>query len=388
MIRRQIPVALLTAVAVLATTAAVRACPLCSAPSFTYSERVSQADAVVLVKWKAGRKSDGRIPGTTTYEITQVSKGTKAVLKPGKEIVLTRYRPGKKGDLFLLMGTKVVNVEWGSPIDVSSTGYKYIANSPHPKKPAVERLKYFLKYLEFPDDVIANDAYAEFAMAPYKDIAKLTKLLPRERIRKWISSPDTPPTRIGLYGLLLGLCGEASDAKLMEKKILEKSGDYRLGIEGVMAGYLMLAGEKGLIILEDAKFKDQKVAFSETWAAMQAIGFLWDFAPGKIKKVRLRQSMRLLLNRATTADLVIANLARWKDWSVMDRLMKLYGQKDYNIPAIKRSIVRFLLVCSKDMKADTPPSKIPAHVRKAKKNLEILRKKDPKTVRAAERFFL
>lgn len=386
MLRRQ-PLTLLTAAAaVLSLTAAARACPFCSAPSLTFAEQVSQADAVVLVKWKAGKKSDGKLPGSTTYEISEIAKGS--ALKPGRQIVLSQFLPGKKGDKYLLLGMRAVDVQWGRPVEVSSAGYKYIAHAPHPKKPTAERLKYYLKYLEFPDEVVATDAYAEFSNAPYKDIKKLAKDLPRERLRKWMSSSDTAPTRVGLYGLLLGLCGKAEDAKLMKKKILEKSKDYRLGIEGVMSGYLLLTGEKGLKVLETAKFEEEKVAFSETYAAMQAISFVWDYAPGKIKPDRLRRSMRLLLNRPTVADLVIANLARWKDWGIQDRLMKLYDTKEYNNPPVRRAIVRFLLVCGKDVKEGTPPEKLPAHVKAAKKNLELLRKKDPKTVRDAERFFL
>ncbi|MFQ5730608.1 MAG: hypothetical protein ACE5KM_01505 [Planctomycetaceae bacterium] len=363
------------------------ACPFCAAPTQTLAEQVETADAVVLVEWVKSNKSDGRLPGNTTVKIKKVAKGSKAALKPGATLFLRGYRPGKKGDLFLLMGQRADNVEWGAPLDVSQASYNYIIGAPSPKRPRVERLKYYLKYLEFPDTVVANDAYFEFANAPYKDIAKLAKALPRERIRKWINSADTPITRQGLHGLLLGLCGNKDDAALMKKKILKDSKEYRLGIEGVMSGYLLLAGETGLQVLEDSKLENDKVAFSETYAAMQALNFMWEFAPDRIKKRRLKESMRILLNRPTIADIVIAHLARWKDWDVQDRLLKLYDHKDYDIPAIKRAVVRFLLVCRKDFPAGTPPAKLPPHVRKAKANLERLRKKDPKTVKHAERFF-
>jgi len=387
MFRRQAFTAVLSALVCGVWASVAAACPFCSAPSLTLAEQVAQADAVVLTKWVDGKKTDGRTPGSTTYEVTKVVKGSQASLKPGSEIVLSRFRPGKKGQLFVLMGQRSVNVEWGTPLEVSEAGFKYIANAPHPKKPTVERLKHYLKYLEFPDTQISNDAYAEFANAPYKEIVKVADELPRERIRKWIASPDTPATRLGLYGLLLGLCGEKEDAELMKQKILENSKEYRLGIEGVMSGYLLLRGEEGLEILEDAKLKNKDVAFSETYAAMQAVSFMWEYAPGVIKKQRLRESMRLLLDRPTTADLVIANLARWKDWGVQDRLMTLYGKKEYDIPAVKRAIVRYLLVCSKDVKPKTPEDKFPPHVKQARENLDVLRKKDPKTVRDAERFF-
>lgn len=386
--RFAIPLALAFVAACSATAAA---CPFCSAPTQTLAEQYDTADAVVLVAWGDARKSDGRLPGSTTFRIKKVAKGSKAALKPGANLVLAGFRPGKKGDLFLLMGQRAVNVQWSAPMEVSQASYGYVVNAPAPKKPRVDRLNYYLKYLEFPDTVVANDAYFEFANAPYKDIARLAKKLPRDRIRKWIESSDTPVTRVGLYGLMLGLCGNKDDAALMKKKILKDSKEYRLGIEGVMSGYLLLAGEKGLEVIEDSKLENEKVAFSETYAAMQALNFMWEFAPDRIKKDRLKESMEILLDRPTIADIVIAHLARWKAWDVQDRLMKLYaykdGEKDYNIPAIKRAIVRFLLVCGKDAPAGTPDAKLPAHVRKAKANLKTLQKKDPKTVKHVQRFF-
>jgi hypothetical protein len=129
-----------------------------------------------------------------------------------------------------------------------------------------------------------------------------------------------------------------------------------------------------------------KVPFSETYAAMQAVRFAWNYG-GTIKKDRLKESMRLLLDRPEVADLVIADLARWKDWAVQDRLMKLYDHKDYDIPSIKRAIVRYLLVCSKDTEDDKEQNPKAEYARLAKQHLGTLREKDPDTVKQAERFF-
>ena len=76
---------------------------------------------------------------------------------------------------------------------------------------------------------------------------------------------------------------------------------------------------------------------------------MWSYADGRIAKPRLRQSMRILLDRPELADLVIADLARWKDWSIQDRLMTMYQDKAFNVPAIKRAVVRYMLVCTKDV---------------------------------------
>jgi hypothetical protein len=110
---------------------------------------------------------------------------------------------------------------------------------------------------------------------------------------------------------------------------------------------------------------------------------MWTYGD-RIEKDRLRQSMRILLDRPELADLVIADLARWEDWSVIDRLMTLYDAEEYGIPSIKRAIVRYMLVASKDKPEEGEDL---AHVQKAEDYLAELRNKDPKTVKQAERFF-
>lgn len=381
---RLVPVAILTIVVLAAQSAP--ACEFCNAPFLTISEQLDQANAVVLVTWKGGKKGDERSLGSTRYEISKVVKGSSPALKQGGNIRLPRYRSGKKGDLFLLLGSRGVNVNWGSPLEVSAGSFKYAENAPGPKEAGAKRLRYFVDYLEFPDPIIANDAYAEFAHASYKDITKIADAMPRDRLRKWLTSSDTPPTRLGLYGLLLGLCGKKEDAKLMHGKIVAKSDEFRLGIDGIMAGYLMLAGEEGLTVIENAKLKNKKAPFTETYAAIQAMRFIWNYGGGKVSKARLRQAMRTLLDRPELADLVITDLARWKDWSVQDRLMKLYGTEEYNAPSVKRAIVRFMLASVQDVKDATAGADLPPHVVNGKKYVAAIEKQDPKTVRDVKRF--
>lgn len=371
---------------VLSTLASAMACPFCSAPSLTLTEQVAQSDAVALVQWVKGTKPDEDQPGSTTYKIVSLLKGPKDEFKKGDKVTLVRYRVGEPGDLFVLMGTQGTVIEWGSPLEVTETAYQYMAQAPSPEAPVGKRLAYFLKFLENPDQLIANDAYGEFANAPYDDIASIADLMPRDKIREWIANPDTPATRMGLYGLLMGLAGNEQDAKLMEQKITEKTDDFRLGIDGVMSGYLLLKGEDGLDLIDEQKLKDKDVPFSETYAAMQALRFMWQYADNRIDKERLRESMRILLDRPELADLVIADLARWKDWSVQDELMELYDTDEYNIPSIKRAVVRYMLVCAKDA-PEGDAAETPEYVADAKVHLESLREKDPKTVKEAERFF-
>ena len=280
-----------------------------------------------------------------------------------------------------------------------------MAQAPTPEVPAAKRLAYFVRFLEFPDQLVANDAYAEFANAPYKDIAAVAAKLPREKIRNGSSRPETPQPRLGLYGMMLGLCGDDHDAKMLADKISREDRGLphrhrRLDLRLPVAH----RARPGSTHIDDWKFKDRKVPFSETYAAMMGLRFMWQYASGRIPNERLMQSMRILLERPELADLVIADLARWNDWSVQDRLMNIYGKGDYNIPSIKRAIIRYMLA-STQTKSATPgqnatgrpptsrPVRKPAHdvsheyVERGKRYLDQLRKSDPKTVKEAERFF-
>jgi len=365
------------------------ACPFCGAAQMTLSEQLAAADAAVLVQWSSGVKDEADKPGTTTYQIKEVVKGPKTTTKEQK-ITLDRFRAAKPGELFFILGTDMgegKGVEWGSPLEVTETSYQYMAQAPSPEAPPAKRLAYFLKFLEFSDPIISNDAFAEFANAQYKDVEQLASQLPRDLIRKWINNPETQATRLGLYGMMIGLCGDDSDAEMLEKRILVKTDEFRLGIDGLMGGYLLIKKDKGLDVLDEHKLKNKKIPFSETFAAMQALRFMWTYGTGRIEPERLRQSMRILLERPEMADLVIADLARWKDWSIQDKLMSMYGEGEYNIPSIKRAIIRYMLVSSKDT-ATSAAAKVPDHVGKGAKLLDELRKKDPKTVSEAERFFI
>ena len=412
---RRVPVLAALLVACGLSAVAVQACPFCAAPSLTLSEQLKQSRAAVIAEWTSAVRPDGQSVASTTLTVRDVLSES-SLVKAGETVTLTEYRAGQTGDLFLLLAndgqpagesaptflesagyqpkdfaedavalteltTSPETTRWSSPIEVTAATADYIAALPGDE--AEDRLAFFMDYLEHPDETISSDAYSEFAGAPYDVIRPLAPQMPVEKLREWVASSDTPPTRLGLYGLMLGLAGDETDKARMEKRILEPTDEFRLGIDGVMGGYMLLAGEPGLSLIEKAKFEDPDVPFSETYAAMQAIRFLWSDANDSFGKDRLRQSMRTLLERPELADLVIADLARWKDWSQVDRVYDLYDADGYDTGSIKRAIVRFMLAATKV--EDEPPTA--EQEEKAAGYLARLREEDPKTVKAAERFF-
>ena len=393
------------------------ACPFCSAPSLTLSEQAAQSDVVLLAEWKSGTKDvndDGTDEAATVFEVKKVLKGP---LKVGDTIKQAGYQPASEGELFLLTGLGDDVVQWDIPAPFSEAAYDYLAGAPTPqsadgaKIPHRDRLEYFIKYLEFPDEIVANDAYGEFANAPYEEIVAVKAKLPRDKIRGWVLDPATPPSRLGLYGLLLGLSGKDADAQAMEKLIAKPTSEFRIGLDGVMSGYLMLKKEPGLDLVQELKLEnefivDEKgtpivdesgekvpVPFSETYAAMQAVRFMWDYGAGAIDSDRLQAAMRVLLDRPELADLAIADLARWKDWSIMGKLAKLYDEEAYQVPGIKRSIIRYFDAATKDLPDDaektaSESAALPEHATQAKQHYAAIKEKDPETVKSVEQFLI
>lgn len=361
------------------------ACPFCAAPIMTLSEQFALSDAAVVVIWVRGTMGDEETPGSTTLEIAQVVRGPKT-LRQKQQITLDRYRPGAAGDLFLLLGSLDGTLEWQAPLEVTEVSLQYILQAPNPELSPGKRLRYFLRFLEHSNQQIANDAFGEFANSEYRNIAELASDLPRDKIRKWMRSTSTPGNRIGFYGMLLGLCGDASDARYLAQRIQERDDDsFRLGVDGMIGGYLLLTGADGLPLIEKTMIRDKSAPFSDTYSAVQALRFMWTYSSGTIEKSRLRQSMRIMLDRPEFADLIIADLARWQDWDVRDQLMRLYGQGEYSYPAVKRSIIRFILAeIASAPKDHTGP--IPPHVVQAEACLQQLRARDPKLVADVIRF--
>lgn len=363
----------------------VPACDLCGGPVPTLMEQFEKAEAVVGVSWSSARKPTRDEGGQTTYRIDTVLRDATGKLKVGSDVVIERYRRGKPENQFLLLATRGDGLEWGNPQDSTPALLNYLAGVPKSARGS-NRLVYFLNFLESSDDEVAKDAYSELSNAPYAEIANLAPQLPREKLRKWVADPKTAQNRLALYGLMLGLCGREEDGAVLEKRILEPvtRNDFRMGIEGLVGGYLLLTGEKGLAKLEEAKLKDLEAPYSEVSAVMQAMRFLWSRVPDKVSKDRLRAAMRILLARPDMADLVITDLARWRDWSVQDQLAKLYGEGDYNLPSTRRAIIRFMIVSQRD-RGDAK-GEVPVHVKRGREYLDEIRKKDPKMVADVERF--
>jgi hypothetical protein len=379
------------------------ACPFCSAPSMTLAEQLNSSDAFVIATYTKGEKPlpEEQGIGKAFYTIKEVIKTPKGrMLEVDEKVEIEGYREGTPGDLVSITGTEGSVIAWGSPTAMTPAALEYMKHTPSREVPIEKRLPYFIKFLGSTDNIIEDDAYAEFAIAPFNDVVKVADQLPREMISHWVFSPDTKVTRLGLYGLLLGLCGNENDKALLKAKITENSSEYRLGIDGMMAGYLYLTGPEGLEVIEESKLRPKAtdgnaVQLNEVYSALSAIRFMYEYGHGKISHDRLKKSMRILLEHENLCDLAILDLARWKDWEVSDELIALYAKTPDNNRRLKRAIAGFFVVCELDKPgdahkpedADKPVEALPdpPHVVKAKTFLEQLEQTEPKIVEYARK---
>ena len=238
--------------------------------------------------------------------------------------------------------------------------------------PAAERLRYFASFLEHVDAIVAEDAYLEFGHAPFDVVAQSADVLPAERLRAWLVDAKVPPSRKGFYGLAIGLSTDAAtrraNADFLRALILAPADDFRAGFDGMLGGYLLLAAEPGLELVESRYLADPARRDGDVRHAMTALRFYHEYGH-EISNDRLSSALARLLERREFAAAAITDLARWKAWDTSGRVAQLYSDPAVDA-ATRHAVVGYLLACPT---AD------------AATELARLRKLDPRGVAEAER---
>ncbi|MFM7141910.1 MAG: hypothetical protein ACKO2K_08365, partial [Alphaproteobacteria bacterium] len=188
-------------------------------------------------------------------------------------------------------------------------------------------------------------------MAPYADVQALGPRMDATKLLEWIESPKVQANRRRLYATMLGVCGSPDDAARIERILVgddlgPEQAEIRSGLDALIACYVTLRGPEGLDLV-DARFLrrgDRDVPFAETYAAVMALRFLGEessIAP----RERVLQSLRILLEEPKLADLVIADLARWQDWSVIGRLEDLFVTANADNLFVREPVINYLKAC-------------------------------------------
>lgn len=331
---------------VLAVSHAAMACPFCTVLKPTLAQLRESAAVVALAEVRASR-ADHR----TDLRLHQVLRGAER-LTSQETLAASLDLAARPGSLLLIFGkaedaNPLGPLAWHA-VPVNETSYAYFVRDPALKTAHTERLRYFARFLEHADRLVAQDAYLEFGHAPFDDVARVAAILPMSRMRAWLVDPNVPQDRKGFYGLALGLATTTvqrqENAAFLLGLIVAPEDDFRAGFDGVLGGYLLASGELGLRLLETRYFTNRRAADGDVRHALTALRFYHEYGR-EVSARRLGKALRPLLDRPEFAAAAITDLARWGDWDLIARVEEIYARPDYQQPAIRRAVVGYLLAC-------------------------------------------
>ena len=360
------------------------ACPFCRPVKTTFTEDINAADVAALGELVARPKrpdlSEGELPAAdiidsykTTFRINKIYRGDKRV-SPGDEITAIYTGDAPVGTQCLLRGIGTDDLQWAPPIPLNARAQNYVEQVLKLPESGPERLIFFADYLEDEDSVLRGDAFDEFARADYQALKDIRDKIDHARLLRWIQNPEVTPSNRRLYFTMLSVCGKQEDAEFTRNMILSGDEAQLKGLDSLISCYLSLAGPDGIELVEDqflrgGVFWDPE--YVHTYAAIMAIRFQGQEG-SNIPQERLIAALRLVLDRPELADLVIPDLARWKDWDSMDRLVQMFKNAGEKSSWVRVPIVNFLRACP---------------LPEAKEQLGELAKIDPDALRRATTFF-
>ncbi len=160
---------------------------------------------------------------------------------------------------------------------------------------------------------------------------------------------------------------------LEDKEEMLRSEDRKMrsGLDALIGCYLTLRGADGVALVEDLFLRNKDSEYADTYAAIMALRFHGnetDIIPRK----RILQALHVMLDRPELADLVIPDLARWEDWSQIERLAELFVKSDEKNSWVRVPVINYLRACPKP---------------EAKEWIAKLEQVDPQAVKRANTFF-
>jgi hypothetical protein len=319
------------------------ACSFCCAVSYTFAEELEQYDIVAIGKLVAVTSGAGG-PASATFEIVDLLKGKGLAKKLPDRVQVPGFTAVGANNRYLLLGVGSQSLIWSPPYPASARLAPYLREVLRLPKQGPQRLEFFTRRLEDADEMIARDAWEELSRADYADLKRLRPVLRHDQLVAWINDGETPASRRRLYLTLLGVCGSARDVPMLERLIRSERREEKRGQESLIACYLTHRRAAGLALANELYLANRAADYVETYAAIMAIRFhLKD--ESVIAKDHLVASLRLLLERPDLADLVIDDLAKAKDWSVIDRLMILFRDSDPKESWVRIPVINYLRAC-------------------------------------------
>lgn len=344
------------------------ACPFCSAAGQTMLQAVDESDVAFIGELSGSKPlasvTPGGPDGETTAKLLAVLKPHPAVEKRS-EIVLPRYIPAAEQSpvtflVYALVADGAVDPYRATPLE-SLDFIDYMKGAVKNRNtPPAERIAYYFHYLDHSDRLISNDAYSEFALAPYLDVKQAKENIDPDKIIGWLHDASTEPYRIGLYGLLLGICGRPADRDVILSILEDPAKRPISGVDGLLGGLCVLDPDFGVnYVVRVLTSADND--FNYRYAALRTVKFLVSDMEG-IDKADLFEKLKPAISIPDISDLVIDEFRRQQVWTPTATVLALVDQPEFKVQVVKRAITRYALKCPdpaalafiKKLRADEP----------------------------------
>ena len=260
------------------------------------------------------------------FEIVDVLKGAEHL--SGVQVIETIYAgQAAPRTTYLLMGLDPARAGMVLAAGADRAARQYLLDVMKLPPEGPERLAFFQDYLEDADETLSQDAYDEFAdpvqhgqVAATRAAARPADGLDQRRQR----SGEPPPFVLHAVGCVRRAPGRAPVGGNVCGAIDRK---LKPSWTPSIACYVTLKGPAAMPLVEELFLKNEQAEYADTYAAIMALRFHGT----ETEIVPASGSWRvcdLMLERPPLADLIIPDLARWEDWSQVNRLVQLFQEAD------------------------------------------------------------
>lgn len=368
--------------------------PFPHGPPGSFSNNFRTSEAVLWGRWTQSSEQRDLDGQQSEFEILAIAKDTADEYTLGQKIVVDPYWNRRQTSTLILFKKKFDpedDYRWFDSEPVSREAWSYAIAAPSINLLPSDRLPYYVKHLNASDKFIRSDAVAELRQAKLNDLIAMKDHMDREFLVRSLADPDVTAYQMDLFGILLGICGTESDGEVLlsmiendqENRPQPSHFQYQTGI---ITGFLLLQGEKGITSLETSIWNVDHHNFADFYAVMKALTYLLESPPENLPRNQLLATLREMLKRPDVTDLIIYSLAKAEDWEILDEILKLYDDKEYDQPNINREIIRYVWNCAHSWDGKVT-SELPDYVSTAKKALKKFEQSNPKIYQQAVRGF-
>ena len=323
------------------------ACPFCGPVGDSLARRRDTAGFVCIAEAEDRARPDASGLLAGTFRVIQVLPDTAGRVDGEPPTLVTARVAAPVEGTAVLFGSTESPPRW-TAVAADETLLGHVVTAPAITEPVGERLAWFAARLEHPEPAIADDAFAEFAVAPFPAVREAAAALAARPLEGWVADPATDQRRRGFYGLALGIVvaeGSPGGTRLSSAPLrtaLETAGgDFRAGADGLMAGILVADGSEGLDWLVDRAGPDRPVDQRQLLAALR---FAREYLAGTIPPAKISAVTADLAKSPAVAALAIIDLARAEAWEAVDAVAGWWDAAADD-PLIRRAVAGYLVAC-------------------------------------------